>query len=286
MEYKCPKHNLEHIPDEVVKKTGITVAKAHTDKNSMATLARVLMKYRGDVLAKVPFCVTVEAEAFGANIKLGDTLTSPRTDGHCFSSIEQLSGLQTFDIFKGRIGEVLGAVEILAKSGGKVVLNVAGPFTIIYSLIDPLLFFNGLRKYPSKIKAILDVFEKSIIRYSAEGIKRGASIISYEDVVGVSDIMGPKIYQDFSGPSSLRIINGIKEEAEGTFLLHLCGQTSAALEKAAMVKSHALEVGEFPTYGQALLGVLDKLTVPIVIGHRCITLSPLKMSQPVLWEIK
>jgi len=285
VEYKCPRHNLDHIPEEVVKKAGITFPKAHTDKNSMATLARTLMKHRGDVLTKVPFCVTVEAEAFGAYIKMGDTLTSPRPEGHCFSSIEQLSGLQTFDIFKGRIGEVLEAVEILAKSGEKVVLNVAGPFTIIYSLIDPLLFFNGLRKYPSQIQEILGVIEKSVIQYSAEGIKRGASIISYEDVVGVSDIMGPEIYRDFSGPSRLRIINGIKE-AERVFLIHLCGRTSAALEKAEMVKSYAIEAGEFPTYGQALLGVLGKLTVPIVIGHRCITLSPLKMSQPVLWEIK
>jgi len=285
LEYKCPTHEMDHISKSVAKKSGITFPKAHTDKNSMATLARVLMKQRGDVLTKVPFCVTVEADAFGACIKMGSTLTSPRPEGHCFSSIEQMSGLQTFDIFKGRIGEVLEAVEILAKSGEKVVLNVAGPFTIINSLIDPLLFYNGMRKYPSQIREILGVIEKSIIKYSADGIRRGASIISYEDVVGVSDIIGPEIYKNFSAPSSLNIINGIKK-ADGVFIIHLCGQTSAALEKAGMIKSYSIEATEYPTYGQALLGILDKATGPIVIGRRCITLSPLKMSQPFLWEMK
>lgn len=66
MSFKCTGDNLEQIPEEVVRETGMTFPKAHTDKNNIATLAVALMKHRGDLIARVPFCVTVEAEAMGA----------------------------------------------------------------------------------------------------------------------------------------------------------------------------------------------------------------------------
>ena len=231
MDFICTGDDLEQIPDEVVRKTGISLPGAHSNKNSIATLE--LRKHRGDVIARVPFCVTVEAEAFGAHIKLGDAVNGPRVESYRFSSIEEMSNLQSLDFTKGRIMEVLDAVEILVEVGEKVALSVEGPFTILSSLIDPTNFYKGLRKDPQRIQQILAVVEEGIIRYSLEGIKRGASIISYGDPVGAMGIIGPKVYRDYSGPSSWRIIKGIKE-ASGKVLLHLCGKTSTALEKIEM----------------------------------------------------
>jgi len=285
VEFKCPGHNQDHIPEEVLGEAGITFPEAYTDKNNIVALARVLKKYQDDVFAKVPFCVTVEAEAFGAYIKMGDAMHRPRPNGHRFSSIEELSGIQAPDISKGRIGEVLDAVGILAESGEKVILNIVGPFTIIYALINHTIFYRGLRKDPAQIKEIMAVIEKSVIQYGIEGVKRGASIISFEDAVGVPDDIGPTIYRDFSGPSNLRIINGIKEVG-GRFLIHLCGRTSAALENTDMVHSYAIDTGKASTYGQALAGLLDELTEPIVVGHRCIAWGPMKMDQPCIWGIE
>ncbi|UWG97361.1 hypothetical protein LPY66_00535 [Dehalobacter sp. DCM] len=285
VEFKCPGHNQDHIPEEVLKEAGITLPNAYTDKNGIVALARVLKNYQNDVFAKVPFCVTVEAEAFGAHIKMGDALHRPRTNGRRFSSIGELSSIQRPDISKGRIGEVLDAVGIMAESGEKVILNIVGPFTIIHSLIDSTLFYNGVRKEPSKIKEILAVIEDSVIQYGIEGAKRGASIISYEDAVGVTDVTGPKMYKEFSCPSSRRIICGIKE-AGGRFLIHLCGRTSAALENADMVHSYAIKASNAFTYGHALARLLDELTEPIIVGHKCIAWGPMKMDQPVIWGIK
>lgn len=166
-----------------------------------------------------------------------------------------------------------------------MVLNVEGPFTILSSLIDPMNFYKGLRKDPLRIQEILAVVEEGIIRYSLEGIKRGASIISYGDPVGAIGIIGPKVYREYSGPSSWRIIKVIKE-AGGKVLLHLCGKTSTALVKIEMARSYPLEADEASTYGQALLGLLDETTEPIVIGHRCIKRSLNRIVQPVLWGIE
>ncbi|HBP66565.1 MAG TPA: uroporphyrinogen decarboxylase, partial [Desulfosporosinus sp.] len=139
---------------------------AHSDKNKMAIIANELRKYRGDVIVRVPFCVTVEAEAYGAHIKLGDSLNGPRVESYRFTAIEEMSELQGLMLNEGRINEVLEAVEILARSGENVALSVEGPFTIVSSLIDPLNFYKGLRKDPQRILEILSVVEEGIIRYS------------------------------------------------------------------------------------------------------------------------
>ncbi|WP_407311286.1 uroporphyrinogen decarboxylase family protein [Desulfosporosinus sp. SB140] len=285
MDFKCTGDDLELIPKELVSETGITLPEAHSDKTSMAILARELRKHRRDVIARVPFCVTVEAEAFGAHIKLGDALNGPRVEKYLFSSIEEMSVIQELDLKKDRIKEVLDAVEILAQSGEKVALSVEGPFTILSSLIDPMYFYKGLRKDPRRILEILSVIEEGIIRYSLEGITRGASIISYGDPVGAIGIVGPKVYQDYSGPSSWRVIKGLQEMSEKV-LLHLCGKTSTALEKIKMAKSYPIVIDGDKTYGQALLDQLEKTTEPILIGHRCIKGSLNKMDKPILWGIK
>lgn len=285
MDFICTGDDLEQIPEEVVKKTGLSLPGAHSDKHGMATLAGELRKHRGDVIARVPFCVTVEAEAYGAHIKLGDAVNGPRVESYPFLSIEEMSGLQGIQLNQGRIKEVLGAVEILAEAGEKVALNVEGPFTILSSLIDPLNFYKGLRKDPQQIKKIIAIIEEGIIRYSLEGVKKGASIISYGDPVGAIGIIGPKVYRDYSGPSSWRIIQGIKE-ASGKVLIHLCGKTSTALEKIELASSYPIEIDGGATYGQALLGQLDKATGPLVIGHRCIKGSLNKMVNPILWGIE
>ena len=285
MDFKCSGDDLEQIPEEVVQKTGISLPGGHSNKNSMAVLAGELRKHRGDVIVRVPFCVTVEAEAYGAHIKLGDALNGPRVESYRFASIEEMSNLRSLDLTKGRIKEVLDAVEILAEAGEKVVLSVEGPFTILSSLIDPLNFYKVLRKDPLRIQEILAVVEEGIIRYSLAGIKKGASIISYGDPVGAMGIIGPKVYGEYSGPSSWRIIKGIKETG-GKVLLHLCGKTSTALEKIEMARSYPLEADGALTYGQALLGQLEKSTEPIVIGHRCIKGSLNRMDQGVLWGIE
>ena len=286
MDFICTGDDLDQIPEEVVVKTGISLPGAHSDKNSIATLAGELRKHRGDVIARVPFCLTVEAEAYGAHIKLGNAVAGPRVESYRFASIDEMTNLQGLDCSKGRIKEVLDAVEILAGAGESVTLSVEGPFTILSSLIDPMNFYKGLRKDAQRIQEIMAVIEEGVIRYSLEGIKRGASIISYGDPVGAIGIVGPKVYRDYSGPSSWRIIKGIKEAGGGKVVIHLCGMTSTALEKIELAKAYPIETDTNSTYGQALLGQLDKATEPIVIGHRCIKGSLNKMTQAVLWGIE
>ncbi len=84
---------------------------------------------------------------------------------------------------------------------------MVGSFTIITSLVDSRIFYKAMRKNKEMVYDFLKIIEDNIIKYMEEGIARGAKIISYADPVGgAKDIVGPKVYKDFSGKSSYNIL--------------------------------------------------------------------------------
>lgn len=86
---------------------------------------------------------------------------------------------------------------------------MVGSFTIITSLVDSRIFYKAMRKNKEMVYDFLKIIEDNIIKYMEEGIARGAKIISYADPVGAKDIVGPKVYKDFSGKSSYNILKKI-----------------------------------------------------------------------------
>jgi uroporphyrinogen-III decarboxylase len=285
VEFKCEGENLEQIPESIVEKTGITFPEAHENKYQMAMLAREIRAYRKDTAARIPFCVTVEAEALGGDIQLGDAKIGPRVRGYRFESVEEMQYMSEMDLESGRIKEVLDCVELLCSQGEVVALNVEGPFTIISSLIDPMNFYKGIRKNKAAVTKIISVVEDSIVKYIIEGLKRGARIISYGDPVGAMDIVGPKMYEEVSGKSSYNILKRVEQHLEAA-VVHICGKTSTAFVKLGLAVTIPVEFTEDMKYGEAINTALKERTDIKFIGHRCIKKSPLMLGNKVLWSIK
>jgi MtaA/CmuA family methyltransferase len=281
----CLGDNLEEIPECIITETGLTFPKAHTNKADMVLLAKEIKKYKNDSICRIPFCVTVETEALGANIKLGDMKAGPRVGSYAFNTIEELERIKRIDLNSGRIKEVLDSIETLNNEGETAVLSVEGPFTIISSLMDPMIFYRILRKNVEAVDKLLIHIEDSIVNYITEGVKRGAKIISYGDPVGAIDITGPKVFKDFSGKSTYRILKRIEPMLNNT-LLHICGKTSTALESTGFCQTEALEFDEGITYGKAINEILLTRKDVRIIGNGCIKRTPIKMSKPVVWVIK
>ncbi len=283
--FKCTSDNLEEIPQCIIDNTGLKFPKAHTNVENMSRLAQELKKYKNDVICRVPFCVTVEAEALGADIKLGDEKNGPRVNEYVFKSAEKLINIEDIDLSKGRIKEVLDSVDDLRNKNEIVALNVEGPFTIISSLIEPKLFYKAIRKNSEILDNLMQVIEDSIVKYILEGIKRGAKIISYGDPVGALDIVGPKIYKEVSGRSAYNILKRLEGHLDNT-IIHLCGKTSTAFEEIGLSKAEAIEYDENLTYGEAICKLLENNKEIKIIGHSCIKKTALKSKNPVLWNIK
>lgn len=284
IDFKCIGDNLEEIPDNIEAETGLSFPEVHTKSEYMATISKLLKEHKKDMVCRLPFCNTVEAEAFGASIKLGDSKTGPRVKEYKFSSIQELEKIDKICLAKGRIKEVLDAVEMLSKQDEIVVLNIEGPFTIISSLIDSTKFYKAIRKEKDIVDKVVKVIEESIIEYAVEAVKRGVKIISYGDPVGSLDLVGPKVFKDVSSKSTLRILNELQGKIEGV-LIHVCGKTSSALENLDMCSSERIEYDKELTYGEGMLGVLEKNKSCKIIGHACIKRTSLHLKNNAIYKL-
>jgi len=268
----------------LVKELGITCRNAHADATGIARVAIRRMEQADDLFCRLPFCVTVEAEAFGATVKIPDDDSGPRCDGYLFSRIEELLQLAPMELGRGRITEVLKSITLLHKEGHMVALNVEGPLTILGLLIDSATLFRGIITHRQILEQALSILEESLVRYIRLGIRHGASIISYADPAGTLEIFGPKLYREIVGLSSYRLLQQFERTGEGA-MIHLCGRTSRSLEKAGLCTAHAVEMPSGTTYGNNLRSLIHA-NKPILIGHNCMKSSPLVLNRPIIWQIR
>ncbi|MGH4125019.1 MAG: uroporphyrinogen decarboxylase family protein [Clostridium sp.] len=285
LDFKCAGDNLEEIPKEIIGSLKLKFPEIHNNSKDMVKLSIELKKHNSDSLCRLPFCVTVEAEALGADIKLGDEKIGPRVNKYAFNDLEELKNIKQIEFTKGRIGRVLSAVESLSSQGEITVLNVVGPMTIISSLMDPVVFYKGIRKNREIIDDFIRVIEDSIVNYILEGFKKGASIISYGDPAGALDIVGPKIFREISGKATYNILKTVKQNSSHG-MIHICGKTSTALEKMGFIQSEPLVYDRQITYGTALIDALEKSNQLVFVGHRCIKTTPFKLGNFNVWNIK
>lgn len=285
VDFKCQGDNLEEIIGQISESLGISFPEVHENSKEMAILAMEMRKYTNNTISIVPFCTTVEAEAFGGKIKLGDRNVGPRVEGYLFSSVKELENIKKIDLSKGRIKQVLDCVDMLSRAGEIVSLNVEGPFTIAASLIDSTIFYRGIRKERAIVDNFLRVIEDSIEKYIIEGARRGVKIISYGDPVGALDIVGPRIYEELSGKSTYNILKSLEDKLEGA-LIHICGITSTNLEEMGLCEARKIEFeGQF-TYGEAIFKVIEEMKDIKFIGHSCIKRTRDSMMKPRVWAIE
>ncbi|MCE5284634.1 MAG: hypothetical protein LLG02_02125 [Pelosinus sp.] len=282
-DYKCRCNNSEEIPLSVIKMAEVNYAAAYAGGMPMALTAEAIKKDKDDSICKVPFCVTVEAEAFGTKVVIPDKITGPRFVGYKFSRIEDMLNLQKINLSSGRISEVLASVELLAKRGNVVALNVEAPFTILALLIDSVLLYKAIYKQREIVERVLAIIETNIEKYILAAIERGASIISYADPSGVAEIVGPKISREISGRSSYSVLKNIESSISGA-VVHLCGKTSLSLEKAGLCSVKAVDVEQSITYGEAIIRLVKESSIKF-IGHNCMKITPVHMSHPVVWQV-
>ncbi len=283
-EFTCTHPGTVELPEAIIEAQGFTCPDIHTNTQEMARLALALKKDRGDSLCRLPFCMTVEAEAMGAHITLGNQKHGPRVAGYCLPNMDAAMGVKKIDLSRGRAKAVLDCVERLSHQGEAVGLNIHGPFTMAASLIDPRHLYKGIRQKNEAVDHLMQVIEASTVAYALEGIKRGAQLLSYADPAGAMDLIGPKLYKAVSGKITVRILKKIKGSQTNS-LLHLCGKTSTALEKCGFSHSEPVPFDPTLTYGEALQAFLKERSGTHIVGHNCMKQTPRIQRHPNLWTI-
>lgn len=281
-DFKCTYDNASENSPEVARTLDLAFPDAYLHADTMALLSKANKEKGGGSACILPFCHTVEAEAMGGIITLGNEVAGPRAKEYLCTDVEALLDLPDIDFSKGRIHEVLLACKKLREEGEHVVLEVSGPMTILNVLIDPKYVFKGMRKKPEIMKQVFEKLGKEVIQYVKEAKKCGVDMISYADSAGGVNILGPKMAQQMVEIFTYDFLKKLQTLADDKTLILLCPKTTFALLGTEKAELTDVEIsGEMP-YGQGCVEVIGKAKI---VGQQCIKNISYKLSQGTIKEV-
>lgn len=282
-DFNCTYDNAIEISTEITKDLKLSFPDAYLHANTMVQIAQSVKQKERAAFCMLPFCHTVEAEAMGGIVNMGDGKFGPRAKEYCCTSAAELLELPAIDYSKGRIHEVLEACQILREQGEHVALMISGPFTIFNVLIDPKYVFKAMRKQPELMRDVFQKIEKELLRFIKVAISYGADMISYADSSGGVNILGPKMAEQVVKDFTYDFLKKAAELVDGKAMLLLCPKTTLALigmEKACYVDH---ELPEVLRYGDACIAMIGQ--VPVA-GQMCIKNISYRLENKNLREIK
>lgn len=266
-DYKCTYDFDKGIDEEFTKKLDLIFPDAYCHKDSIVKLAKAQKEYQNALFCDIPFCHTLEAEAMGAIINLGDAKTGPRAKDYLVSSAEDILALPDIDFSKGRIHETLLAAEELVAEGENVVFYVTGPLTALDALIDPRFVFKTMKKNPELAKAVFWKIGEETLKLMQFAYERGVRIISYADSSGGVNILGPKLMQQMVDDFLADFLKKMDEELPKDMLVLLCPKISLALIGTEKADFEDAELDEAISFGDA---IVDRIGKTRFLGHLCV----------------
>lgn len=219
----------------------VHLPEAHTDPVLMAQLARRSPDCGLFDNVGVPFCMTVEAEAYGALVDLGNESREPRVTQYPIESIEDWDQLKSFDLTKGRLAVVLEALRILKSENldTPIVGNLTGPISVASSVLEPIAFYKALRRKPQLVHNFLNRVTSDSIDFALAQIEAGADLIAVSDPSGTGEILGPELFSEFCVSYLNQIVDAVHEKGKPC-LVHICGHMNNVFKEMDEVRADAL----------------------------------------------
>ena len=267
IDFECKHQNGSGFSEEIIKLTGLTFPEAHNDSASLAALALAVKKEENLPFCMLPFCNTIEAEALGAKIELGDPRIGPRPKEYTFSIMEDLLQISPIDFAKGRIRNVLEACSFLKDQGEKVALGICGPYSIINCVMDLSIFFKSWHRNPELVEEVLAFLADNLLNYCQAACEAGVDIISYADPAGSLKILGPRYSEKTAKLFTIPFLSKAISIADKKCLIHICPKTYLVLKGLDMVEYGAISISDKISYNEAVIMAIKKTDV---IGQACL----------------
>ena len=221
----CPGGMMNMIFEEVMESSGCYWPEAHCSSEQMTKLAMELRKRGGFENYGVPFCMTVEAEALGADVEMGDRFTEPHVTAPVFKSVKEFEKFAAYDFSKGRIKVVLDTIAAIKEKDSEcpVIGNLTGPFSLAGSLIEMSEVLKSLRRDPQSVHDMMTRISDLQAEFGRKMVEAGADFICISEPSGTGEIMGKKRFSEFSVKYINRVLDGICEAKK---IVHICGDLS------------------------------------------------------------
>ena len=102
------------VTTDLMDGAGVKLPDAHHDPELMVRLAGSAYEITGVESVKLPFDLTVEAEAMGAKIDFGTMLALPQVKEHPYEAPKAIPHANDF-LFKARVPVILEAIQLAKK---------------------------------------------------------------------------------------------------------------------------------------------------------------------------
>lgn len=237
----CPGGMMNMVTEDIVKDANRQFVDVHHDPVAMADVAARVYDSGCFENYGVPFCMTIEAEAFGAKVVFGSDTVEPHVSDYCMNSVSQWRDLPKVDHRQGRSAVVLEAIKILKAKNTNVPIigNITGPISTASSVMEPVDFYKELRKKNADAHAYMDLVTDSLVEFTLLQIEAGADIIAISDPSGTGEILGPKFFDEFAVPYLNRIVEAAAEKGVPA-IVHICGQMKNVYDQVNKINSAAL----------------------------------------------
>ncbi|WP_350342312.1 uroporphyrinogen decarboxylase family protein [Proteinivorax tanatarense] len=258
----------EEIPRNLIKKHSSMFPQAYFELEPMSLLSKEIASLNKNVFCSVPFCNTVEAEAFGAIINYGDGNLEPRIKKYRYKHIFELKELKDINFEMGRIKEVLDCVKLLKVDGWQVLLKVVGPITILSSIIEMKTLVKGFKNNEPILYQALETIERNLDAYISIAAKSGARIISYADPTGNINIVGPNFYKNVCAKANFRVLKRLIDSKKDS-VIHVCKVQSLALDELGLVEVEKIKSPDGLNYCEAMIDLADRNNA-VMFGQKCL----------------
>lgn len=165
--------------------------------------------------------LSVEAEAFGANVKFSE-MEIPTITGILLSSEDEIDALSVPEVGAGRTGTYVDAIGKARRliQDKPVFAGVIGPFSLAGRLMDMTEIMVNCYTEPQMVHKTLAKVSEFIVKYIKAYKAVGADgVLMAEPAAG---LLSPSLCEEFSTKYIKNILNEIKDDSF-VFIYHNCG---------------------------------------------------------------
>ncbi len=223
---------------ELIQKSALDL---FTDGQTQAECIVALARKYPSLAAMTAMDLSVEAEAFGSQIKLSNS-EAPTVIGSLLSDQEGIEALSIPEIGAGRTYQYLRAATLaVGKIPDRPVLGgMIGPFSLACRLMDMSEVMVNLRRDPDLVHGLLEKCTTFLTAYARAFKETGANgLIVAEPAAG---LISPAFCQNFSSEYVKRIVDAVQDE-HFLVVLHNCGNTEGLVTAMLFTGSRALHFG-------------------------------------------
>ncbi len=216
---------------ELMDAVGAKFPEAHHDPARMMKLGAAAHDICGLESVKVPFDMTVETGALGAEIDYGTTHTLPHAIKPPFETPEDLTFGEDY-LKQGRIPIILEAIRLSrATYGDRVPVNssLVGPFTLSTLLFGMEPLFLWMLKEPERYQSALKKATRLCTAYAREQFRAGSQVVQIADPSSSRDLISSEQYGAFVAPYHKELCSAF----DSPTVIHICGNITGHLKHVA-----------------------------------------------------